>query len=142
MRIYIATIGFLFLILLGCNVSQKFSSNVPTKLVSDTIRIANDTLEYEVVIIDIGFSGWFNSNARQRGYYSQSYLESRNKLWILEWNRRANLPTNYDATLYEMPINYDFSINYGYEVNYMIFNYLTYFQLKNNQQLGGFPARI
>ena len=142
MKIYTTILCFLFLILLGCNASQNFTVAVPTKIVNDTIRITNDRLEYEVIIIDVGFSSWFNSNARQRGYYSQSYLEARNKVWILEWNKRVNMPLNYDVNLYGMPINYDFYINYGYEVNYMIFNYLTYFQLKNNQQLGGFPAKI
>ena len=38
--------------------------------------------------------------------------------------------------------NYETNINYGYEVNYMLYNYLVYFQLKNNQKLGGFSPRI
>jgi hypothetical protein len=41
-----------------------------------------------------------------------------------------------------MTINYETNINYGYEVNYMLYNYLVYFQLKNNQKLGGFSPRI
>lgn len=131
------------LILVACNASQnKKKIEEKSKLESDTIRIANKEIEYEVLIIDVGFSSWFNSNAKPRNYYSQSYLESRNRVWVLEWNRRAMLSSQYDPNLYEMAINYETNINYGYEVNYMLYNYLVYFQLKNNQKLGGFSPRI
>ena len=131
------------LILVACNASQnKKKIEEKSKLESDTIRIANKESEYEVLIIDVGFSSWFNSNAKPRNYYSQSYLESRNRVWVLEWNRRVMLSSQYDPNLYEMTINYETNINYGYEVNYMLYNYLVYFQLKNNQKLGGFSPRI
>ena len=132
-----------FSILIACNVSQgKKSFDEKPKLESDTIRISNEKLEYEVLIFDIGFSTWFNSFAKPRNYYSQSYLESRNRVWVLEWNRRAMLSSQYNPNLYEMSINYEQNIDYGYEVNYMLYNYLVYFQLKNNQKLGGFTPRI
>ena len=124
----------------GCQNMKKIEEK--SKLESDTIRIANKEIEYEVLIIDVGFSSWFNSNAKPRNYYSQSYLESRNRVWVLEWNRRVMLSSQYDPNLYEMTINYETNINYGYEVNYMLYNYLVYFQLKNNQKLGGFSPRI
>ena len=131
------------LILVACNASQnKKKIEEKSKLESDTIRIANKEIEYEVLIIDVGFSSWFNSNAKPRNYYSKSYLESRNRVWVLEWNRRVMLSSQYDPNLYEMTINYETNINYGYEVNYMLYNYLVYFQLKNNQKLGGFSPRI
>lgn len=133
----------LFFILIACTASQeKKSFDDKPKLVSDTIRISNEKLEYEVLIFDVGFSSWFNSFAKPRNYHSQSYLESRNRVWVLEWNRRAMLSSQYNPNLYEMSINYDQNINYGYEVNYMLYNYLVYFQLKNNQKLGGFTPRI
>ncbi|MFY8068093.1 MAG: DUF6146 family protein [Flavobacterium sp.] len=132
-----------FLILVACNASQsKKKIEEKSQLESDTIRIANKEIEYEVLIIDVGFSSWFNSNAKPRNYYSKSYLESRNRVWVLEWNRRAMLSSQYNQNLYEMTINYETNINYGYEVNYMLYNYLVYFQLKNNQKLGGFSPRI
>ena len=131
------------LILVACNASQnKKKIEEKSQLKSDTIRIANKEIEYEVLIIDVGFSSWFNSNAKPRNYYSQSYLESRNRVWVLEWNRRTMLSSQYNPNLYEMTINYETNINYGYEVNYMLYNYLVYFQLKNNQKLGGFSPRI
>jgi len=135
--------SIVFSILMACN-SSKSNKNFEDKpkLESDTIRIANEAIEYEVMIIDVGFSSWFNSFAKPRNYYSQSYLEARNRMWVLEWNRRAMQPLQYNPNLYEMTINYESNIDYGYEVNYMIYNYLVYFQLTNKQQLGGFMPRI
>ena len=84
---------------------------------SDTIRIANDSLEYEVIIIDAGFSSWLASHSQPRGYYSLSYLEGRNQIYAIEWNNRVMQPQRYNPNLYEMQINYDSNIHYGYEVN-------------------------
>lgn len=130
-------------LLIACKTPQNNKNfEEKPKLESDTIRISNEEIEYEVLIIDIGFSSWFNSYAKPKNYYSKTYLEARNRIWVLEWNRRAMLPSQYNPNLYEMTINYETSIDYGYEVNYMIYNYLVYFQLTNNQQLGGFMPRI
>ncbi len=138
---------FIFLFTLGfwsCSSSKKeFAKSDKTAAnANDTIRIVNDSLEYEVIIIDVGFNSWFLSNAQPRQFYSQSYLEARNRFWIMEWNNRVLMPTRFNANLYEMQIDYQNNINYGYEVNYMLFNYLTYFQIVNRQQLGGFSPRI
>ncbi|WP_339837005.1 DUF6146 family protein [uncultured Flavobacterium sp.] len=142
MKTYISIFALVFIMLFSCNSTKETISTEMPHLESDTIRIANDEIEYEVLIIDGGFTSWFNSRAKSRSFYTQSYLEARNRFWVLEWNRRANMPTVYNSNLYEMPINYETNIDYGFEVNYMIFNYLTYFQLTNKQQLGGFPARL
>ena len=143
MKRVLLLLSALFFFLIACSVSQEKKSfdNKP-KLESDTIRISNEEIEYEVLIIDIGFPSWFNSYAKPRNYYSQSYLESRNRIWVLEWNRRAMLPLQYNPNLYEMTINYETNVDYGHEVNYMIYNYLVYFQLTKKQQLGGFVPRI
>ncbi|MQP24076.1 hypothetical protein GFJ94_03235 [Flavobacterium sp. LMO8] len=134
-----AVFSFLF----ACNVSQdKKSFDDKPKLESDTIRISNKELEYDIIIIDPGFTNWFNTFAKPRNYYSQAYMEARNIIWVLEWNRRFQLPNQYNRDLYEMRIDYDTSTNYGYEVNYMLYNYLIYFQLTYKQQLGGYSPRI
>ncbi|MBV2196610.1 MAG: hypothetical protein KUL78_08930 [Flavobacterium sp.] len=130
-------------ILIACTASQdKMSFDDKPKLESDTIRISNEKLEYEVLIFDVGFSSWFNSFAKPRNYYSQSYLESRNRVWVLEWNRRAIQATQYNADMYALSIDYQQNIDYGYEVNYMLYYYLVYFQLTNNQRLGGFTPTL
>ena len=143
MKSIVVLLFTVFSILVACNSSKnqnKFDDK--PKLESDTIHISNKEIEYDVIIIDGGFSSWFNSAAKPRGFYTQSYLEARNRIWVLEWNRRAMLPLQYNPNLYEMTINYETNVDYGHEVNYMIYNYLVYFQLTNKQQLGGFLPRI
>ncbi|MCD0469025.1 DUF6146 family protein [Flavobacterium sp. JAS] len=110
--------------------------------VNDTVRIANDSLEYEVIIIDNGFSTWLNSRALPRNYYGLNYLETKNQLYVTEWNIRASQPQRYNPNLYEMQIDYSPFIHYGYEVNYLIYNYMIYFQNTYKQKLGGYvPIR-
>ncbi|WP_047245420.1 DUF6146 family protein [Maribacter thermophilus] len=108
----------------------------------DTIAIANEETEYEIIIIEPGFNTWLNSIARPEGYYSQSFMENRNRLMVLEWNQRVIQPQRYDPSLYEQQINYDPNIDYGYDVNYKLYNYFIYFQRKYNQRLGPFIPRI
>jgi len=121
------------------NIVPKEKKSIAEKT-SDTIRIANDSLEYEVIIIDSGFNSWLYGNAKPRGFYSESYLENRNQLFVTEWNNRVMQPLRYN-NLYEMQINYDRNIHYGYEVNYLIYNYMIYFQITHKQQLAGFVPR-
>lgn len=108
----------------------------------DTITIANEETEYEIIIIEPGFNTWLNSIARPEGYYSQSFLENRNRLMVIEWNQRVLQPQRFSPLLYELQINYERNIDYGYEVNYKLYNYFIYFQRKYNQRLGPFLPRI
>ncbi|OUR90692.1 hypothetical protein A9Q87_12100 [Flavobacteriales bacterium 34_180_T64] len=108
----------------------------------DTVRIANDAIEYEIIIIEPGFNYWLKSTARPEGYYTQSYLESRNKLYVSAWNQRVLNPISYGNEHYLMRIDYDYGIDYGYEVNYILYNYFIYFQLTYKQRLTGFIPRI
>jgi signal peptidase I len=108
----------------------------------DTVTISSDKTEYEIIIIEPGFYTWLNSIAKPEGYYSQSFLENRNYLMVLEWNRRVLQPMRYNPNLYELQIDYAQNIDYGYEVNYKLYNYFIYFQRKYNQRLGPFIPRI
>ena len=144
MKNSIYIIAVIFFAIVGCTTSKSsvIDKEKPTGMKSDTIRIANDKLEYEVIIIDPGFSSWLISNAQPRNYHSQSYLESKNQIWISEWNSRVLQPMRYNPNLYEMTIDYNPSIDYGYEVNYLIYNYLVYFQNTYKQKLFGYvPLR-
>lgn len=139
-----AFIILLIAIIAACATPKNSLASLPATntVKGDTIRIANDSLEYEVIIIDPGFSTWLNSIALPRGHYSQFYLENKNRLYITEWNNRAQQPLRFDPNLYEMTINYDPQINYGYEVNYLIYNYMIYFQNRYKQRLfGNVPIR-
>ncbi len=108
----------------------------------EPVEIKDEDTEYEIIIIEPGFYTWLNSIARPEGYYSQSFLESRNLIMVTTWNNRVQQPNLFNPNLYELPINYDPNIDYGYEVNYKLYNYFIYFQRKYNQRLGPFLPRI
>lgn len=109
---------------------------------NDTVRIANEDVEYEIIIIEPGFNTWLISRAKPEGYYEQSFLEARNRLYVAAWNERAQQPLNYRSGLYDSIIYYDPTIDYGYEVNYKLYNYFIYFQLTYKQQLTSYIPRI
>lgn len=138
-------IFFLCYLIYACSGNKQtagISQNKVASTANDTVRIVNEELEYEIIIIEPGFNFWLNSRAMPRDYYSQSYFESRNIIWVTEYNNRVLQPMRYNPNLYQMQIDYRNGIDYGYEVNYMLFNYMVYFQQTYKQQLGGFSARI
>ncbi|WP_340073854.1 DUF6146 family protein [Leptobacterium sp. I13] len=143
---YIVIIGAFFLVLWSCSTSGIVVSNAEkeafNKNAKDTIHIANDSLEYEIIIIEPGFNYWLNSIAKPRGYYTQSYLENRNQIWVNEWNQRVLQSNRFNPNLYMFQIDYEPQIDYGYEVNYQLYYYFVYFQRKYNQRLSGFVPRI
>lgn len=130
-------IGFIFALTFSCTTTKLKVSN-PEKTEypkKDTIRIANDALQYEIIIIDTGFNSWLASSAKPRTYYSLPFLENKNYLFVTEWNARVSQPQRYDPNLYEMKIDYDPNIHYGLEVNYLLYNYFIYFQNQYKQKL-------
>ncbi|GAL01544.1 hypothetical protein JCM19314_1327 [Nonlabens ulvanivorans] len=102
--------------------------------VTDTLRIANDSLEYEVIIIEPGFNSWLATQP-PRGFYSQSTLELRNDFYVREYNLRVNNSINYSPDLYVWRIDYDRKVDYGYEVNYLLYNYFLFFEKRYGQKL-------
>jgi hypothetical protein len=135
--------GLLLLSLWACSNSKsivKKSTEVSQTKTSDTIRIANNELQYEIIIIDPGFNNWFATNARPRDFYTQTFLEGRNSIYVSEWNRRFLQPNN-NQNIYDMKIDYNLTTNYGFEVNYLLYNYFIYFQIKNKKQFSGFAPR-
>ena len=122
------------LFLWACGSSSK-KKNTTKK--EEPVVIANDSLEYEIIIFDIGFNAFLNSIAQPEGFYSQSYLEARNTAWVITWNNRVTNNIQFNQDIYENIIDYQPQINYGYEVNYKLFNYFLFAQRKYKMSLGG-----
>lgn len=129
--------------ILNCGSSQSTTTTPENDVPEDDIvRISNDDIEYEIVIIEPGFNTWLASIARPEGYYSQSFMEARNRIWVQEWNSRVLQVNRYDPNLYELQIDYKYNVDYGYDVNYKLYNYFIYFQLTYNQKLSTIIPRI
>jgi hypothetical protein len=101
---------------------------------SDTVRIANDSLEYEITIVDPQFSQWMVSGARPRWFYSLEYLESRNRISVANWNARVGQTSSVGQ--YDWAIPYDPRTRYGYEVNYILFNWFEYTRTRRGLRVG------
>ena len=54
-------------------------------------------------------------------FHSQSYLESKNAVFVGTWNRRARNLTQFSPDIYGNVIDYDLTVNYGLEVNYKLY---------------------
>lgn len=146
---FLGILFFTLLLIVGsCNSSKKTiqptdeEKKAFSQTEGDTVQIASDKTEYEIIIIEPGFNYWLQSIAQPEGYYSQSYLENRNQIYVMNWNQRVLLPSQYDPNLYEMQIDYNPNIDYGYEVNYKLYNYFIYFQRRYKQRLGPWLPRI
>ncbi|MDT0649486.1 DUF6146 family protein [Autumnicola edwardsiae] len=136
--IYVLLLG---LFIYSCGSSRNLRSERLANAKNDTVRIANDSLEYEIIIIEPGFNLFINSIAQPEGYYSQQYLESKNRQLVTEYNNRVRQPLRYNPNLYVNEINYEPRIDYGYEVNYLLYNYFVYFSRQYNQRFP-VPTRI
>jgi len=139
---FIKYIGFVFLTIgVILSLSQCKSTKTNNKTFDfaerkdvDTISIKNDSLDYEIRILEVGFYSWLQTQ-KPRGYHNQNYLENRNRRYVITYNIRATNPSRYGAKLYPRRINYNSNIDYGYEVNYLLYHFFKFFEQKYNQNL-------
>lgn len=123
------------LFIAGCSATTNTTTQNDTKIPDGAVRIANDELEYEIIIIDIGFDTYLNTIAKPANFYSQQYYETKNKFYVTEWNIRAQNPWRYNSSIYENQIDYNFNTNYGLDVNYKLYNYFKFVEYKYKQKL-------
>ena len=116
------------LIIYSCGSSTKtIDSNSQTE--EEIVVIENDSLEYQIIITDIGFSTYLLTIAKPMEFYSQNYYENKNVFYVSEWNRRASNPLRY-GDFYGNVIDYSPHTDYGIEVNYKLFNYFKFVENK------------
>ncbi|HEY9168360.1 MAG TPA: DUF6146 family protein [Lutibacter sp.] len=126
--LYYVTLG---LFIVACTSTTKTTE---TNSSDKVVRIANDSLEYEILIIDIGFETYLNTIAKPMNFYSKEFYETKNKFYVTEWNIRAGNPLRYRSDIYENKIDYDFYVDYGLEVNYKLYNYFKFVEHKYKQR--------
>jgi len=142
--IKISILVSILILIVNCNTTKYNNTNKSKAITttSDTLKISNPDLEYEILIIEPGFNTWLATSAKPSGFYSKTFMETRNIEYVNIWNQRVNQYRNNTKGLYEMEIDYQPNIDYGYEVNYKLYNYFIYFQLTYKQRLGVFSPRI
>lgn len=113
-------------------------SSIPQKNTSakeKPVVIENDSLEYQVIIIDPGFTSYLSTRAKPMNFHTLEYLEAKNKRYVTTWNSRVINPASYDSNIYGMSIDYDHKINYGLEVNYKLYWYFKFAEEKYRMRL-------
>ena len=128
--LYYLAIG---LFLIGCSSTQTTTNN-DNPLPEGAVKIANEELEYEVIIIDPGFDTYLLSIAKPANFYSQEYYENKNRFYVSEWNVRARSPFKYNSDIYENEIDYNFGTDYGLDVNYKLYNYFKFVEYKYKEK--------
>ncbi|MFK5880379.1 MAG: DUF6146 family protein [Flavobacteriaceae bacterium] len=122
------------LMVISCGTASTKNTSDSKKELEEAVVISNDSLEYEIIIYDIGFSTYLNAIAKPMEYYSQNYLETKNNFYVVAWNIRAINPMRY-GDLYGNQIEYSTFIDYGLEVNYKLYNYFKFFEKKYKVRL-------
>lgn len=127
-QITMKTAIFLMAVLLAtfCHAQDSKQEEKPKKQVQIE-EIDTDSVEYELLIFEIGFDTWLLSQ-RPMNFYSEEYYKSWNQRYVIEYNiRYRNGP---QQELYESEIQYDYMINYGIELEYKLYNYFLFFEQK------------
>lgn len=130
MKSLVAFLVFLSVISCGTTQTDRNRSESRQQVNGDTIKISNDSLDYQVIVFEPGFGSWLQTQ-KPRGFYSQNYLEQHNQNSATIYNGRVYS----NPRLYPQEIDYQVNIDYGYEVNYMLFHYFLFFEQKYNQKL-------
>ena len=106
--------------------------NSKTSVTDEPVVISNDSLEYEIIVIEQGYSNYLATIAKPKWYYSEAYYSTKNNFYVVEWNARVRQPSRYSPQIYEQQINYDSSVDYGLEVNYKLYYYFKFVEQKYN----------
>ncbi len=98
---------------------------VDTLKLDEKVENKNDTITYELVIFDPGFSSWYARESRPASFYSQAYLERWNKILTDQWNQLIHSARRRDCAP-EVYLDYDTDIDYGMQFNHELFYYFKY----------------
>jgi hypothetical protein len=98
----------------------------------DTLRFENnaednDSIEYELIVLDPEFDFWFRAVQKGEWYYSQSYLENWNRQLVSQWNSQVGQRSRRGC-IPEIYIHYDSNIDYGKTLNHKLFYYFRFVQ--------------
>jgi uncharacterized protein YcfL len=130
LKFYTYLIVFAFFVI-SCG-SYPTTNNTTVK--EQPVVIANEALNYEIIIIDTGFTS-FLTTARSKDFYSESYLKNKNRVYVAVWNNRARNPQKYNSNIYENVVDYQQNVDYGLDVNYKLYWYFKFAEQKYKMKL-------
>jgi hypothetical protein len=122
-------IGIVALMLWGCSPSKEVSKTSATLSQS-----SQDSTEYDIAIIDIGFDQWYMLNYSPDKDRTNEYYRIKNNLAVVIWNDYYR--TGKYVNVIDSYIDYKADVDYGIEVNRKLFWYLKYIRSKYDIYLG------
>ncbi len=115
----------IFLILIAACASQQ---NIQIKA-TDTVD-TEDSVSYELIVLDPGFESWFLTYSKPSWYHSQQYYETWNEQYVNAWNYNSIWHRN--ARLLDGQIDYNPQIDYGLDINHKLFYYFQHVENELN----------
>jgi hypothetical protein len=105
-------------------------------IASDSISINQaDSLEYDIIITEVGYDNWLITNAQPKWYYTNEYYRNKNQFYVIDWNNRVIQYMGRPP--FEEQIFYDPNIDYGLDVNYKLYWYFRFMEHKYDIRLNG-----
>jgi hypothetical protein len=114
---------FLFLVLA---LASACSSTKTTALRHIETTVDSDSLQHQIIIIDVAFEHWYFSHFSPAQDRSNEYYQSMNRLGTLNWNQYYN-SGRYNRIINNY-LNYETGTDYGIEVNRKLYWYFKYLE--------------
>ena len=83
-----------------------------------------DSLEYELIVMDPGFETWYMLQNTPARYRSPQYYEGWNQQYVSAWNYLATQPGR--RSFFQTIVGYEPGEDYGFELNHKLFYYFQY----------------
>lgn len=128
MKRFIFFAGLVFA-LIACSTQKhwvKIEKNGDTESVEDS-------LEYELIVLDPEFDTWYSIHGTPVHYHSQQYYESWNRQYVQAWNAHASDPQK--SSFFEPIVGWYPTEDYGFELNHKLFYYFQYVENVLNIQI-------
>jgi len=127
---HFASIVLILILASACTSYTALQQSVPIQN-DQNKEIAEDSTEYELIILDIGFDSWFATRDLKATAHSEWYYSNWNQIYVSEWNRLYMEGHTY----IENYIDYNPYEDYGFDVNYKLYNYFQFIEEKNGIKL-------
>jgi len=114
-------LGLVIIVVYGCSSPKK--SFVSEKTAG---RVAIDSTEYEITIIDPDFDRWYIGHYSPALERTNEYYRSMNSQGVINWNQYFT--RNRYSTVIGSYISYNPSVDYGLEVNRRLYWYFRFIE--------------
>ena len=118
------------LFMYSCSTQSVLKKTIPINDTNSEIA-SQDSTEYELLILDIGFESWLATRSSIAMAHSNAYYKNWNHIYVTEWNHKHM----QGHPIFENYIEYDLFEDYGLDINYKLYNYFLFVEEKTGISL-------